>query len=107
MRAVIYARYSSDLQREASIEDQVEVCQRYAQAQGWRAMGMYSDAALSGASRFRPGFQKLLADAGKRQFEVVICEAVDGLGRRLSDTAASQINSRFMGCGCSRPRWAR
>ncbi len=35
MRAVIYARYSSDLQQEASIEDQVEVCRRYIERQGW------------------------------------------------------------------------
>lgn len=66
MRAVIYGRYPSDLQREASIEDQVEVCRRYAQAHGWRVTGMYSDAALSGQSRFRPGFQKLLAHSGER-----------------------------------------
>jgi site-specific DNA recombinase len=38
MRAVIYARYSSDRQSEASIEDQLEVCRRYAQAQGWRVV---------------------------------------------------------------------
>jgi site-specific DNA recombinase len=35
MRAVIYARYSSDNQREASIEDQLEVCRRYVERQGW------------------------------------------------------------------------
>lgn len=43
MRAVIYARYSSDLQREASIEDQIEVCRRYAEAQGWSIVGTYKD----------------------------------------------------------------
>ena len=35
MRAVIYARYSSDLQRDASIEDQVRVCRRRIEAEGW------------------------------------------------------------------------
>jgi DNA invertase Pin-like site-specific DNA recombinase len=35
MRAVIYARYSSDNQREASIEDQLEICRRYIGRQGW------------------------------------------------------------------------
>src|SRR6476660_2305614 len=95
MRAVIYARYSSDLQREASIDDQLEVCRRYAAAQGWTVVGTYTDAALSGASRFRPGFQKLTADAGQRRFEVVICEAVDRLRRRLADTADLQDRLAF------------
>ena len=40
MRAVIYARYSSDNQREASIEDQVEVCRRYAKAQRWKVVNV-------------------------------------------------------------------
>jgi site-specific DNA recombinase len=54
LRAVIYARYSSDLQREASIDDQIEVCRRYAEAQGWAIVETYKDPAISGASRFRP-----------------------------------------------------
>jgi site-specific DNA recombinase len=97
MRAVIYARYSSELQSGASIEDQVEVCRRYARAKGWRVVETYTDAAISGASRFRPGYQKLLADAGKKRFEVVICEAVDRLGRRLADTADLQDQLAFHG----------
>ena len=63
MRAVIYARYSSDAQREASIEDQTEVCRRYAERQGWQLVRIYEDRALSGASAARPGYQALLADA--------------------------------------------
>ena len=57
MRAVIYARYSSDNQRDASIEDQLEVCRRYAKAHGWQVTCTYEDRALSGGSAFRPAFQ--------------------------------------------------
>lgn len=87
MRAVIYARYSSENQREASIEDHLEVCRRYVERQGWKLTGTYEDAAISGASRFRPGFTRLLADAETRRFDVVVCEAVDRLGRKLADVA--------------------
>jgi DNA invertase Pin-like site-specific DNA recombinase len=97
MRAVIYARYSSDLQREASIEDQIEICRRYAEREDWDIVGRYTDAAISGASRFRPGIQKLIADAAERRFDVVICEAIDRLGRRLADTADLQDQLAFQG----------
>ena len=97
MRAVIYARYSSDLQSEASIDDQIEVCRRYAVERGWRITDAYTDAAISGASRFRPAFQKLLHDAGRKLFDIVICEAVDRLGRRLADTADLQDHLSFHG----------
>ena len=97
LRAVIYARYSSDLQREESIEDQVEVCRRYSEAQGWRLVNAYSDAALSGASRHRPSYQALIADARKNQFDIVVCEAVDRLGRQLADAADLQDTLAFLG----------
>ena len=87
MRAVIYARYSSEQQREASIADQREVCRRYVERQGWVLGESYEDAALSGASRFRPGLARLMADAEAGRFDVVVCEAVDRLGRKLSDVA--------------------
>jgi DNA invertase Pin-like site-specific DNA recombinase len=48
MRAVIYARYSSDLQREASIEDQLSLCAERAKREGWTVVGNYSDRAASG-----------------------------------------------------------
>ena len=97
MRAVIYARYSSDKQSETSIEDQIEVCRRYAAERGWAVTQTYTDAAISGASRFRPTYQKLLHDAGNKKFEIVICEAVDRLDRRLADTADLQDRLSFYG----------
>ena len=50
VKAAIYARYSSDNQSEASIEDQIEVCRRYADQRGWMIIDTYDDRAISGAS---------------------------------------------------------
>ena len=63
MRAVIYARYSSDHQREASIDDQVYNCRARVKAEGWQLTEIYSDSAISGSSVLRPGYQKLLIGA--------------------------------------------
>lgn len=89
-RAVIYARYSSDLQREESIEDQIRLCKEKASHMGWEVVEAYSDAAISG-SRLpnRPGISALLDNArGRhRQFEIVIAEALDRLSRDQEDIA--------------------
>src|SRR5271155_4052729 len=87
MRAAIYARFSSELQRDESIEDQVEVCRRELERQGWTAAKVYTDRAQSGASRFRPQYQQMIADAEAKQFDVLVCEALDRLGRKLADIA--------------------
>jgi site-specific DNA recombinase len=87
MRVVIYARYSSDNQREASIEDQLEICRRYIDRQGWTLVHTYEDRALSGASDQRPAYQQMLADAEANRFDIVVAEALDRLGRRLSEVA--------------------
>src|SRR6267142_6812703 len=97
MRAVIYARYSTDLQREASIEDQVRVCRQRIEREGWTLVGTYSDAASSGASRLRPGYQKLLEAARAATFDVVVAEALDRLSRDQEDIAALFKQLRFRG----------
>ncbi|MDY6960286.1 MAG: recombinase family protein [Pseudomonadota bacterium] len=87
-RAVIYARYSSDLQSDRSIEDQVALCRAYAQREGLEVTALHEDRALSGGSLLgRPGIARLLADAAAGQFEVVIVEALDRLSRDMADLA--------------------
>ena len=97
MRAVIYARFSSENQKQASITDQIEVCTRYVGKHGWAIVGTYTDAAVSGASRFRPNYQKLLNDLDCGIFDVVVVEALDRLGRKLADVADLHDRCTFAG----------
>ena len=97
MRAAIYARFSSENQSASSIADQIEVCSRYIVKNGWAAVATYSDAAMSGASRFRPGYQQLLADLGSGAFDVIVVEALDRLGRKLADVADLHDRCTFAG----------
>ncbi|WP_407670265.1 recombinase family protein [Paramagnetospirillum marisnigri] len=87
LRAVIYARYSSDNQSESSIDDQVRECRAYAERLGWSVVQVYADPEISGRSAFRPEYQRMLADAERHRFDVVVCEGVDRLSRRLADLA--------------------
>jgi site-specific DNA recombinase len=82
LRAVVYARYSSDLQSAASIEDQVRECRAFIERQGWVYEHAYVDRALSGASMLRPGYQRLLQEAREGVFDVVVAEALDRVGRQ-------------------------
>ena len=81
MRAAIYARYRSELQRDASIEDQVRLCRARIDTEKWTPAGVYTDHAMSGAIRMRPGYRKLLEDARAGSFDVVVSEALDRLSR--------------------------
>jgi site-specific DNA recombinase len=97
MRAVIYARYSSELQRDASIEDQVRICRARIEAEGWHLTGTYTDHAISGSSRLRPGYQKLLEDARAHAYDIVVAEALDRLSRDQEDVAALYKQLSFAG----------
>ena len=68
-RTAIYARYSSDSQSEAPIEDQVRVCRQYAELQGFTVVAEYDDAAISGASTLRPGYAQRAARTDRAQQE--------------------------------------
>lgn len=97
MRCAIYSRVSSEGQNAQSAADQTAACRRFAAAMGWQATEVYEDRALSGANRFRPAFLRLVEDADSRRFDVVLCEALDRLGRRLSDIADLYDKLTFRG----------
>ncbi len=87
--AALYARYSSDLQSAASIEDQFRICGDHAERADWTVVDTYRDAAISGDSMIlRPGIQALLADARAGAFDVIVAEALDRLSRDQADVSA-------------------
>ncbi|MEI9431878.1 recombinase family protein [Mesorhizobium sp. Cs1299R1N3] len=97
-RVALYARYSSDNQREASIEDQLRLCRELAAREKWTVVGTYADAAISGSSIIRrPDIQRLLANAQSGQFEIVLTEALDRLSRDQEDVAGLFKRLRFAG----------
>lgn len=86
-RAVIYARYSTENQREALIEDQIRVCKDRVAHEGWEVVNTYRDSALSGASTHHPAYQALLEGARNGAFDIVVAEALDRLSRDQEDIA--------------------
>ena len=72
MRGVIYARYSSDAQREESIEGQLRENTAYAKKNGIEIVGTYIDRAVSAKTDNRPEFQRMIKDSAKKGFDVVI-----------------------------------
>src|ERR1051326_2314308 len=96
-RAAVYARFSSDLQRDASIEDQIRVCTAWLKREGWRLAGSYTDHGVSGATSLRPGYQALLADARLGQFDMVFAESLDRFSRDQEHIAGFFKQMSFAG----------
>ena len=87
MNAVIYARYSSHGQTEQSIEGQLRDNHAWAVQHGITIIGEYIDRALTGTKDQRPDFQRMIEDAAKRQFEMVIVWKLDRFARNRYDSA--------------------
>ena len=87
MKAVIYARYSSDNQREESIEGQIRECTEYAVRNDITILSSYIDRALSARTADRPEFQRMIADSEKGLFDVVLVWKLDRFSRDRYDSA--------------------
>ena len=87
MTAVIYARYSSDNQREESIEGQIRECTAYAERNGITVVRHYIDRALSAKTDNRPDFQQMIRDSNKKLFEIVLVWKFDRFARNRFDSA--------------------
>jgi site-specific DNA recombinase len=98
MRAVIYARYSSDQQNERSIDDQVRLCRSLAERLGMNILAVYADYAISGSHLLsRPEALRLLEDARLHRFDIVIAESLDRLSRDQEHIASIYKRLLFAG----------
>lgn len=86
-RATLYARYSTDKQRETSITDQLREARARAEREGWPVVATHADEGVSGSTplAMRAGGKALMADALAKRFEVLIVEGLDRLSRELGE----------------------
>ena len=87
MTGVIYARYSSENQREESIEGQLRECRAFAEKNDIQIVGTYIDRALSAKTDNRPEFQRMVKESAGRAFEMVLVWKLDRFARNRYDSA--------------------
>ncbi len=97
MKAVIYARYSSDNQREESIEGQLRECTAYCKKNDITIVRTYIDRALSAKTDNRPDFQRMIKDSAKGAFDVIIVWKLDRFARNRYDSAHYKAQLRKYG----------
>ena len=85
-KLVIYARFSSENQREESIEAQIRACKEYAKSNKYLVVGEYIDRAFTGTNDNRPEFQRMLEESKKGYFEVVLVHKLDRFSRNVEQT---------------------
>ncbi len=90
-RCAIYARFSTEMQRATSLEDQIRNCRRFATQAGWQIAEdhIYQDTAVSGFGiEHRPAYQRLVAAAlaADPPFTVILVDDLSRLSRDLVET---------------------
>ncbi len=96
-RAVIYARYSSDAQKETSIDDQIRDCKKYAADNDYHIIHIYRDDCVSGKTDNRAQFQKMLTDSSSELFETVIVWKLDRFARNRNESAINKVKLKKNG----------
>ena len=89
LRAVIYARYSSDNQREVSIDEQVEAGKKFIAENNMEYVRYYADKAKTGRNQKRKGFKELMGDAERDVYDVVVLWHTDRINRNMLNAFAT------------------
>jgi DNA invertase Pin-like site-specific DNA recombinase len=95
MRAALYARFSTD--KQASIDDQLRVCRSIAEQHGLDVVATFEDAAISGGTSQRPGYQALLAAARRHDVDVIVAEDASRLWRNMAEQSPRLAELRDLG----------
>ena len=94
---IIYARYSSHAQKDASIEQQIEECLKYAKEHGINIVGTYADRAVTGKTDRRADFQRMMKDAEKGHFHYVIAWKSNRIGRNMLQSMMNEARLQSLG----------
>jgi len=97
VRGVIYARFSSEMQRDESIDAQIRAIEEYAKRNNIVVVGNYIDKAKSATTDNRPEFQQMIADAANNQFDVVLVHKLDRFSRNRNDSIAYRMQIKRHG----------
>jgi site-specific DNA recombinase len=101
MRCACYARFSTDLQREESIEDQLRNLRTFAEARSWHILPshIYADFGISGASIDRPALKAMItaALAKPKPFDVILVDDTSRLSRNLAEAMQLKQQLEFAG----------
>jgi len=97
VRGVIYARFSSEMQRDESIDAQIRAIEEYAKRNNIVVVGNYIDKAKSATTDNRPEFQQMIADSAKNQFDVVLVHKLDRFARNRNDSIAYRMQLKRHG----------
>jgi site-specific DNA recombinase len=98
IRAAIYARYSSDRQKDRSIDDQIALLRDLCARESMAVVSTFEDRQISGAGAInRPGFQSLMRGAEAKLFDVIVTEDMDRLFRNQADYHTSRERLDFLG----------
>src|SRR5580692_11874180 len=100
MKCAIYARYSTDMQREQSIEDQFRECERVARAAGLEVVARFDDKGISAGTATRPGYQALLTAARRGDFDVIVTEDISRLWRNRAEFGPRSAELEDLGVHC-------
>ncbi len=86
MKAALYARFSTDLQNETTIDDQLRLCRKHVEKEGWEIVATFDDRALSGTNPDRPGYRAVIEGALRGDFEMIVASEIwshDDYKRRI------------------------